>query len=138
RGRPGEAVKILEQIAGATSGSDSPRNAQVALARIKLRAGDRDAARKQLDALLIQRPEDEEAVALRAVMDARGGRVEPSLAQLHAALELLPTSRTLRVVHARLQAARNDSAAVAALLDEMTGRDFGPVPAPPSSMRADA
>ena len=135
RGRPGEAVKILEQIAGATSGSDSPRNAQVALARIKLRAGDRDAARKQLDALLIQRPEDEEAVALRAVMDARGGRVEPSLAQLNAALELLPTSRTLRVVHARLQAARNDSAAVAALLDEMTGLRTGAGPAKQTARR---
>ena len=138
RGHTREGVKILEQIAGAASGSDNARNAQLALARIRLRAGDRDAARKQLDALLMQRPADEEAIALRAVMDARGGRVEPSLAQLNAALELLPTSRTLRVVHARLQAARNDSAAVAALLGEMTGGDLGPAPAPPSRLRADA
>ena len=138
RGRTWEAVKILEQIAAAASGSESARNAQLALARIKLRAGDRDAARKQLDALLMQRPADEEAVALRALVDARGGHVEPSLAQLDAALELLPASRALRLVHARLQAARNDSAAVAALLAEMTGRDLGPAPAPPRRLRADA
>jgi predicted Zn-dependent protease len=137
RGRTREAVKILEQIAGAASGSDSARNAQLALAGIKLRSGDRDAARKQLDALLVQRPADEEALALRALIDARGGQVEPSLAQLNAALELLPTSRTLRVVHARLQVARNDSVAVAALLAEMTGRDLGPAPAPPSRLRGE-
>jgi len=138
RGRTREAVKILEQIAAAASGSESARNAQLALARITLRAGDRAAARKQLDALLLQRPADEEAIALRAVLEARGGHVEPSLAQLDATLELLPASRTLRVAHARLQAARNDSAAVAALLAEMTGPDLGPAPAPPSRLRTDA
>jgi predicted Zn-dependent protease len=138
RGRTREAVKILEQLAGAASGSESARNAQLALAGITLRAGDRDAARKQLDAFLLQRPADDEAIALRAVLEARGGHVEPSLAQVDAALELLPASRTLRVVHARLQAARNDSAAVAALLAELTGRDLGPAPAPPSRLRADA
>jgi predicted Zn-dependent protease len=136
RGRGREAVKLLEQLAAA-SGSESARNAQLALAGIELRAGDRDAARKQLDALLVQRPADEEALALRALIDARGGHVEPSLEQLNAALELLPTSRTLRVVHARLQAARNDSVAVAALLAEMTGRDLGPAPAPPSRLRGE-
>jgi tetratricopeptide (TPR) repeat protein len=139
RGRTREAVKILEQLADAAAGgSDSARNAQLALARIRLHAGHHDAARQQLDALLKQRPADEEAIALRAVMDARDGRVEPSLAQLDAALELLPTSRTLRVVHARLQAARHDSTAVAALLTEMTGGDLGPAPVPSSRLRADA
>lgn len=138
RGRTREAVKLLEHIAAAASGSESARNAQLALARITLRAGDRDAARNQLDALLLQRPADEEAIALRAVLEARGGHVEPSLAELDAALELLPASRTLRVVRAHLQAARNDSVAVAALLAEMTGPDLGPAPAPPSRLRTDA
>jgi predicted Zn-dependent protease len=138
RGRTREAIKILEQIAAAASGSESARNAQLALAGITLRAGDRDGARKRLEALLLQRPADEEVVALRALIDARDGHVEPSLEQLDAALELLPTSRTLRVVRARLRAARNDPAAVAALLAEMTGHDLGPAPAPPSRLRADA
>lgn len=137
RGRTQEAVKLLEQITAAASGSESARNAQLAFAGITLRAGDRDAARRQLDALLLQRPADEEAIALRAVLEARGGHVEPSLARLDAALELLPASRTLRAVRARLQAARNDSAAVAALLAEMAGPDLGPVPAPPGRLRAD-
>jgi len=137
RGRTLEAVKMLEQIAVPTA-TASARNAQLALAAIKLRGGDRDAARKQLDALLVQRPADEEALALRALIDARGGQVDPALAQLDAALELLPMSRNLRVVHARLQAARNDPAAVAALLAEMTGRDLGPAPAPPSTVRGEA
>ena len=101
-------------------------------------AGDREAARKQLDALLLKHPADEEALALRAVLDAKGGRVEASLAKVDAALELLPMSRTLRDVHARLQAARNDSAAIAALLAEMVQRDLGPAPAPSSRVRAEA
>jgi predicted Zn-dependent protease len=138
RGRTLEAVKILEQIAAAAGGSVSARDAQLALAGIKLRGGNRDAARKQLDALLVQRPADEEALALRALIDVRGGQVEPALAQLDAALELLPMSRNLRVVHARLQASRNDSVAVAALLAEMAGRDLGPAPAPPSRLRGEA
>jgi cellulose synthase operon protein C len=138
RGRTREAVKILKQVIGAASGAETARDAQLALAGITLQAGDRDAARKQLDALLLQRPADEEAIALRAVLEARGGDVEPSLAQLDAALELLPTSRTLRVVRARLQAARNDSDAVAALLAEMTGRDLELARVPPSRLRPDA
>jgi tetratricopeptide (TPR) repeat protein len=138
RGRTFEAVKILEQIAAAAGGSVSARDAQLALAGIKLRGGNRDAARRQLDALLVQRPADEEALALRALIDVRDGQVEPALAQLDAALELLPMSRNLRVVHTRLQAARNDSVAVAALLAEMTGRDLGPAPAPPGRLRGEA
>jgi predicted Zn-dependent protease len=137
RGRTREAVKILEQLAAAASGSESARNAQLGLARITLRAGDRASARRQLDALLLQRPADEETIALRAVLEARGGHVESSLAQLDAALELLPASRTLRVVYARLRAARDDPAAVAALLAEMAGPDLGPAPAPPRRLRSD-
>jgi tetratricopeptide (TPR) repeat protein len=136
RGRTRGAIKILEEIA--RSGTDSAWSAQLTLARVKLRAGDREAARKVLDALLLQRPADEEALALRAVLDAAGGRVEASVAKLEAALKSLPMSRTLRDVHARLQSARNDSAAVAALLAEMIRRDLGPGPVPSSRVRAEA
>jgi tetratricopeptide (TPR) repeat protein len=136
RGRTLEAVKTLEDIAA--SGTASARNAQLALAGIKLRAGERNVARKQLEALLEQHPADEDALALRALLDAKGGQVEASLAQLEAALEKHPTSRTLRVVYARLRAARNDPARVAALLAEMTERELGPPPAPPSRLRGDA
>src|SRR3989442_3822433 len=101
RGHTREAVKILEQVAGAASGSESARNAQLALARTKLRAGDRDAARKQLAALLMQRPADEEAIALRAAMDARGGRGPPPLPRLDGGLQTLRTAPTLRGVAAR-------------------------------------
>jgi tetratricopeptide (TPR) repeat protein len=137
-GRTRDGVRILEQIIGAQSGSATAWNAQLTLARVELRAGNREAARRQLAALLLQRPGDEEALALGAVLDATGGRVEESVARLDAALQGLPKSRTLRDVHARLQSARNDSAAIAALLAELIGRELGPVPVPSSRLRAEA
>jgi predicted Zn-dependent protease len=91
-----------------------------------------------VEALIEQQPVDDEALALRALIDAKSGHLQPSLAQLDAALQMLPTSRTLRVVRARLQSARNDPGAVAALLGEMTAKELGPAPAPPSRLRGDA
>ena len=137
-GRTRDGVAILEQIVGAQSGSATAWNAQLALVRVKLRAGDRGAARKQLEGLLLQRPEDEEALALAAVLDAAGGRVEASVGKLETVLQGLPRSRTLRDLHARLQSARNDPAAIAALLAELIGRELGPVPVPSSRLRAEA
>jgi len=138
RGSARDASNLLEEIVSAHSGSGAAWNAQLGLVRVKLLAGDREAVHKQLDALLLQRPADEEALALRAVLDAGGGRAEASLARLDAALELLPKSRTLRDAHARLQSARNDPAAIAALLGELIRRDLGPAPVPPSRVRAEA
>jgi tetratricopeptide (TPR) repeat protein len=138
RDRTREAIKTLEEIVSDRTDSETAWSAGVALARVEVRAGDRDAARRRLDAVLLQRPVDEEALALRAVMDASGGRVDASLAQLDAALELLPMSRTLRDVYGRLQSARNDPAAIAALLAEIMASDLGPAPAPSSRVRAEA
>jgi tetratricopeptide (TPR) repeat protein len=137
-GRTREGVTILEQIIGAQSGSATAWNAQLTLARVELRAGNREAARKQLDTLLLQRPGDEEALALGIVLDAAGGRVEAAVARLDAALQGLPKSRTLRDLHDRLQSARDDSAAIAALLVELIGRELGPAPVPSSRLRAEA
>ena len=138
RGRTRAASKLLEEIVSAHSGSATGWNAQLALARVELRARDREAARKQIDAVLLQRPGDEEALALRAVVDATDGRAEESLVKVAEALERMPASRLLRDVRSRLQSARNDRAATAALLGELIRRDLGPAPVSPSRFRAEA
>jgi cellulose synthase operon protein C len=135
RGRTLEALRILDEVAA--SGAAGARHAQLSIAALQVRSGKRDLARRKLDALLAQHPMDEDALALRALLHAKGGEVQPSLARLEAALEALPSSRTLRIVHARLRAARDDPGAVAALLAEMTGRELGPAPAPPSRLRGE-
>jgi predicted Zn-dependent protease len=138
QGRTREAMNIPEEIIATNSDADTATNAQITMVRVRMRSGDRDGARRQLDEVLLQHPVQEEAVALRAVIEATAGRVDASLSQLNAALELQPTSRTLRDVHARVQSARNDSRAIAALLAETVARDLGPPPAAPSRVRAES
>ena len=138
RGREREAITILQELVSTHSGSPAAWGAQLTLARIYLRARKPEPARKQLDALLLQRSRDEDALALRAIIDAAGGRVEAALAQLDAALESLPTSRVLRDVRGRLQSARTDPAGVAVLVAEMTSRDLGPAPVASSRVLAEA
>jgi tetratricopeptide (TPR) repeat protein len=134
RGRIHDAVEMLQEAISA----DPDSTARLTLARVELRAGDPEAARKRLDAVLAQRPTDEEALALRAVIDAARGRVEESIQQLDGRLQLLPRSRLLHETRNALQAARNDRVAVAALVAETIGRDLGPSPAPSAQVRAEA
>lgn len=139
RGRTSEAHAILQkEIASSARRSDRVRTAQLALARIELGADNSAEARKLLDTLVNERPLDEEALALRAVVDARGGGLEASLAELQAALASVPGSRSLREVRDRLQLVRNDPTALAALRADMAASDLGPLTAPPRRLRADA
>jgi predicted Zn-dependent protease len=134
QGRIHDAVEMLQEAISARA----DLTARLTLARVELRAGDREAARKHLDGLLAQRPADEEALALRAIIDAARGRVEESVQQLNDALQLLPRSRLLREIQGGLQAARSDRVAVAALVAETIGRELGPSPAPSARVRAEA
>src|SRR5205085_5398611 len=138
RGRAREATKLLKEVVAMPGGAGAAWNPKVAIARVELRAGDREAARKQLDDVLREQPADEEAIALRSVLDAAAGRLQPSLARLDAALQAAPKSRTLRDVRARLQAARPEPAAVTTLLAELAERDLGPQPVPAARLRAEA
>jgi cellulose synthase operon protein C len=139
RGRTPDARAMLQrEIAGSASGSDRARSARLALAQIELGADNAVEARKLLDALLSEWPADEEALALRAVVDARGGQLEPSLAYLDAAMASQPASRFLHETRDHLQIAQNDPAALNALLADMVTRGLGPRPAPPRPLRADA
>ncbi|MGZ6058238.1 MAG: tetratricopeptide repeat protein [Myxococcaceae bacterium] len=112
--------------------------ARLTLARVELRENDPQAARRELDELLSQRPADEEALALHSIVDAAVGEVEPSLAQLSDAVQLLPRSRLLRELQASVNAAQKDRAAVAALVADTVGRELGPAPAPSARIRAEA
>jgi tetratricopeptide (TPR) repeat protein len=134
RGRIHDAVEMLQEAIHAHADS----TARLTLARVELRAGDPEGARKRLDAVLAESPVDEEALALRAVIDAASGRVEAALQQLEGALQLLPSSRLLHELQGGLQAAHSDRAAVDALVAETMGRDLGPSPAPWARVRAEA
>jgi len=134
QGRVTEAVAMLQE---AIHVRGDPA-AHLTLARVHLRAHDAQAARKELDEILAQRPADDEAVALRSVVDAAGGQVEPSLAQLGDAVQRLPRSRLLRELQGAMNAARTDRAAVAALVADTVGRELGPAPAPSARIRVEA
>jgi tetratricopeptide (TPR) repeat protein len=137
-GRTLEATAVQDEIGSAGGSSGHAWNVRLAIARGRLRAGDRDAAGKQLDALLQERPADEDALVLRALLEAERGRVEGALARLEEALASLPMSHALRDVLARLQSADSDRRAVATLLAEWSGKDFGPSPVPSSRIRAES
>ncbi len=134
QGHVGDAVAMLRE-ALRVHGDPAER---LTLARIELRANDAQAARKDLDELLAQRPADEEALALRSVIDAAGGRVETTLALLAEAVQRFPRSRLLHELQASMNAARSDRAAVGALVAETVGRELGPPPAPSARVRAEA
>ena len=137
RRRAPEAVRMLEEIIRGQGDSAAALSAQVTLARIRLRGGDRETARRALDTLLERHPAEEEALALRVALEASEGRIDASVSKLDAAVRLAPSSRALRELRARLQAARADRGAVAALLQEQLDRDLGPAPVPAARIRAE-
>jgi hypothetical protein len=86
RERWSEAVAAAQRAVD-TSPTQSRRRA---LARYTLNAGDEDAARRQLDALITEEPADAEALALRGLIHARAGETDAARADFTAALAIDP------------------------------------------------
>jgi tetratricopeptide (TPR) repeat protein len=139
RGRLAEARSVLQkQIDSPSSDSDRVWNARLALARLELGADNLAGTKTLLDRLLSERPSDQEAIALGAVVEARSGLLDASLTHLDAALASLPTSRSLRETRDRLELARGDPKVLLALSREVASGALGPPPASPRRLRADA
>jgi tetratricopeptide (TPR) repeat protein len=124
-GRFAEALSVLNEI------GESPKSTgtRLAMASIKLRQRDTNAARQDIDAILTSQEGNEQAIALRAVAAAQEGAWESALAQLDAALQRKPPSPGLRAVRARLQSVRSDPQSLAPLVLEVTARESSPAPA---------
>src|SRR3954468_11084896 len=131
-GRVREGALPLEESVRAISADGAA--ARLEMERIRARSGARAAAAKDLDALLVQRPADDEGVALRAILDATHCLIDVALARLDHA----PPQRTVRELRERIQSARAERLVLASLLTEWTGRELGPAPLPPARIRAEA
>lgn len=99
-GREAEGIAALEaMIAGPDAGAAAA--ARIMLARIRLGAGDRDAARALIEATLAADARNTEALTLRAALALDEGRIEPAQTDLRLAMTESPQNPTLLTLSAR-------------------------------------
>jgi len=112
-GNPKEALELAKR---ATKKPEAPTSAWIVLAAAESANGNRDAARKTLDRILVDEPNNFAALLERADLSIDDKAYEPAINDLKAATKLRPNDKVVlsRLAFVYQQAGRNDEAAATA------------------------
>lgn len=84
------AVALLGQIVARAPSAEPALNAQTMLARINIKRGDKNLAEKLVNAVLAQKPDNREALFIRASMEFDGGYYQNTVSDLRTLLGNAP------------------------------------------------